>query len=199
MKLLYDTVTATLKAYPRWDDEDVEGLDPRYLVMALTQQPRPPYNVATERLEPTEVVDVPARTVTRDWTIVPLPPIPPAPPDYAGVEDALMSTASVMTVNKNRMAPTVTLSTPTTLAELKTAVNNLAAANQLSYEWGRFSGLLSVLAATRGGDNNKPALIARFQARLLNWIDAGNFGAPARTTVQSLLDQYLPTRNYTVT
>jgi len=132
---------------------------------------------------------------TRTWSLV---DNPPAPPDYAGFEDALKSTTSVMVTNKNRMAPTVTLSTPTTLAELKAAVNDLAAANDLSYEWGRFSALLDLIVS-QGGDQDKPALQSRFQARLLDWLNVGNFGSPARTTIQGLLTQYLPSRNYVTT
>jgi hypothetical protein len=132
---------------------------------------------------------------TRTWSLV---NDPPAPPDYAGFEEALNSATNVMTTNKNRMVPTVTLSTPTTLAELKVAVNDLATANALSYEWGRFTSLLDIIDS-QNGDGNRPALQSRFQARLLDWLDAGNFGSPAKTTVQGLLDQYLPTRNYTTT
>jgi hypothetical protein len=127
------------------------------------------------------------------WTLV---DNPAAPPDYAGFEDALTSTGSVMTVNKNRMVPTITLSQPTTLAELKTAVLDLGQANNLTYEWGRFSALLDLIVA-QGGDGDKAPMKTRFQARLWDWVDAANFGSPAKTTIQGLLDQYLPTRNYT--
>jgi hypothetical protein len=195
MKLLYDTITATLKPYPRFDDGSVVGLDSRYLEMVVIQQPKPPYDILTQQLTPTEVVDVNARTVTRDWSIGPLPPAPPPFADYAGFEDALKSTTNVMVVNKNRMVPTLTLSATATNAEIKTSLNDLATANALAYEWGRFSSLLDVIIAKRG-DGNNSALQSRFQARLLDWLNAGNFGAPARTTVQGLLDLYLPGRNY---
>jgi hypothetical protein len=130
---------------------------------------------------------------TETWTLV---DNPPAPPDYEGFEDALMSATNVMTTNRNRMVPTITLSQPTTLAELKTAVLDLGTANNLTYEWGRFSALLDRLTA-QGGDGDRTPIKTRFQARLWDWVDAANFGVPARTTIQELLDQYLPTRNYT--
>ena len=129
----------------------------------------------------------------KSWTLV---DNPPAPPDYVGFEEALTSTGSVMTTNRNRMVPTITLSQPTTLAELKTAVLDLGTANNLTSEWGRFSALLDRIVA-QGGDRDIAPIQTRFQARLWDWVDAANFGAPARTTIQGLLDQYLPTRNYT--
>lgn len=80
-RLLYDTQTTSLQPYPRQDDEPVVGLDARYLVMALLQQPQPDHDPATERLEPSEVIDIDARTVTRSWAVVPIDP--PAPPEPA--------------------------------------------------------------------------------------------------------------------
>jgi hypothetical protein len=130
---------------------------------------------------------------TRTWSLV---DNPPAPPDYAGFEDALKSSTNVMATNKNRMVPTIILSQPTTLAELKTAVLSLGTANNLTYEWERFSALLDQLVA-KGGDGDKAPIKIRFQARLWDWVDAANFGAPARTTIQGLLDQYLLACNYT--
>ena len=79
-RLLYDTETATIQPYPRQDDEPVVGLDPRYVSMALVQEPQPEYDPATERLEPTEVIDLTGATVTRGWAVIPLePPAPPEP------------------------------------------------------------------------------------------------------------------------
>jgi len=85
-RLLYDTETATLQPYPRQDDEPVVGLDPRYISMALVQEAQPAYDPATERLEPDEVIDLDAATVTRGWAIVPLDPPPPPEPaaDWLG-------------------------------------------------------------------------------------------------------------------
>lgn len=80
-RLLYDTETASLQPYPRQDDEPVVGLDPRYVSMALVQEAQPAYDPATERLEPTETIDLTGLTVTRGWIIVPLDP--PAPPEPA--------------------------------------------------------------------------------------------------------------------
>jgi hypothetical protein len=91
MKLLYDTITATLRPYPRDDDGPVIGLDPRYLEMVVSQDPQPSYDPATEQLQPTEVIDTTAQTVTRGWDVLPLPPPPPPAPDWIGFYDALIS------------------------------------------------------------------------------------------------------------
>ena len=80
-RLLYDTQTATLRPYPRPDDEPVVGLDPRYLSLELIEEPQPPYDQQAERIEPTEVIDLDALTVVRGWAIHPIEP--PAPPDPA--------------------------------------------------------------------------------------------------------------------
>ncbi len=92
-RLLYDTQTATLRPYPRPDDEPVVGLDPRYLSLALIEEPQPPYDQQAERIEPTEVIDLDALTVTRGWAIHPLePPAPPEPaPDWLGFAGWLYS------------------------------------------------------------------------------------------------------------
>ena len=92
-RLLYDTQTATLRPYPRPDDEPVIGLDPRYLSLALIQEPQPPYDQQAERIEPTEVIDLTALTVTRGWAIHPIvPPAPPEPtPDWLGFAGWLYS------------------------------------------------------------------------------------------------------------
>lgn len=128
---------------------------------------------------------------TRTWAMV---NNPPAPPDYAGFEDALKSSA-VMVANKNRIAPSITLSTPTTLAELRAATLQLATANETNYAWERFCLLLERIVA-QGGDRDLTAVKTRFQNLLWDWLDAGNFGSPSRTAIQSMLDQYLPTRSY---
>lgn len=85
-RLLYDTETAALRPCNRDDDEPIVGLDPRYLVMQLIQEAQPDYDPQTERLGPTEVIDLTGATVTRGWQIHPIePPAPPEPaPDWLG-------------------------------------------------------------------------------------------------------------------
>lgn len=95
MKLIYDTLTSTLQAYPRADDEPVIGLDPRYLEMDVLQQPQPEYDPTTHRLEPIEAIDLDARTVSRGWQAVELPPASPPQPDWSRFKAAILSNAAV--------------------------------------------------------------------------------------------------------
>ena len=74
MKALYNTQTAKLLPWPRIDEEPVVGLDAHLLEMTVTQEPQPAYDPATQRLEKTEVIDTEARTVTRGWSVVEMPP-----------------------------------------------------------------------------------------------------------------------------
>lgn len=78
-RILYDSSTATLRPYPRDDDGPVVGLDPRYLDLALIQEPQPTYDPSTQRLEQTEAIDTTALTCTRGWSIVTLPAPTPQP------------------------------------------------------------------------------------------------------------------------
>ena len=198
MKVIYNPSTGKVSNYPRSDESLIVGLDPSLRIMELIETSQPSYDPNIERLNPTTVIDEINSTVTRGWEVltIPIGPLRPGIPNYAGFEDALQSTGPVMTTNRNRMVPTITLSQPTTLAELKSAVLDLGQANNLAYEWGRFSALLDSIVA-QGGDSNRESIKTRFQARLWDWVDAANFGSPAKTTIQGLLDQYLPTCNYT--
>lgn len=92
--LLYDTHTASLLAYPRLDDEPVQGLDSRYLALKLIEDPPPDHDPATEQLEATETIDFTAGEVRRGWAVKPIPPTPPAP-DAFGFFAALSDDADV--------------------------------------------------------------------------------------------------------
>lgn len=93
-RLLYDLLTSTLQPYPRADDEPVVGLEPRYLEMDVLQQPEPAYDPATQQLQPTEAIDTAARTVTRGWTVVELPPSVPSP-DWGRFKAAILSNTAI--------------------------------------------------------------------------------------------------------
>lgn len=95
-RLLYDTETATLRPYPRPDDEPVINLDSRYLMMDLIQEAQPDYDPATQRPEPTEMIDLEALTVTRGWQLVDVPP-PPPPPDVLGFFSELSRNPAIAT------------------------------------------------------------------------------------------------------
>ena len=76
MKILYDTETQSLKPYPRVDNEPVVGLDPRYLVLELSEQEKPDHDPATHYLRRTETIDIDNLQVTRGWEIVAHEPMP---------------------------------------------------------------------------------------------------------------------------
>jgi hypothetical protein len=73
MKLIYDTQTQKLLAWPRIDNELVVGLDAHLLEMTVVQEDQPAYDPATQRLDKTEVIDTDSRTVTRGWDVVEVP------------------------------------------------------------------------------------------------------------------------------
>jgi len=129
----------------------------------------------------------------RTWSLV---GVPAAPPDYEGFQDALLSTTSITTANRNRMVPIITLSDPTTLEELRDAVIDLSQSVTLAYEWGRFSTLLDTLAVR--GDRGMTSWQTKFQSRLNDWVTAANLGVGRRDEIRTLLSTYLPTRAYTV-
>lgn len=89
-RILYDTETGLLQPYPRQDDEPVVGLDPSFRSLQLIQELPPDHNPSTERLEPTETIDLDAGAVTRSWQLVTLPPPPPGP-DWPQFRQAIRS------------------------------------------------------------------------------------------------------------
>jgi hypothetical protein len=100
---LYRISDQALLPYPRPDDEPVLGLDRTiYRVVAVVQQPAPPYDPTAEQLTSTETYawlpDGPDSTgldgtLTRGWAVVPIdPPAPPEPtPDWLGFAGWLYS------------------------------------------------------------------------------------------------------------
>ena len=74
MKALYNTQTSAVLPWPRIDEEPVVGLDAHLLEMTVVQEPQPAFDPAKQRLEKTEVIDTDARTVTRGWSVVEVPP-----------------------------------------------------------------------------------------------------------------------------
>ena len=74
MKLIYDTIDQTLLPWPRIDDEPVVGLEPHLLEMTVIQEDKPSYDPEIQTLEQTQAIDPEAKTVTRGWNVVDLPP-----------------------------------------------------------------------------------------------------------------------------
>ena len=95
-RILYSQSTATLVPWPRADDENVVGLDLDYLELTVIQEAQPTYDATVQRLEPDEVIDLDALTVTRGWQLTELPP--PAPiPDWATFRGSLLISPGVAT------------------------------------------------------------------------------------------------------
>ena len=74
MKILYDTLENKTKPYPRSDDNPVIGLDPRYVICNLIEEPQPTYNSSTEMLKRAgDVINLDTFTVVRSWDIINIP------------------------------------------------------------------------------------------------------------------------------
>jgi hypothetical protein len=76
MKTLLNTSTGQLVPYPRNDDEDVVGLDSMFQILTVHQAEPPAFDIATQQLERTEVIDKATGTVARGWKVVTIPPAP---------------------------------------------------------------------------------------------------------------------------
>lgn len=74
MKVLYNTESQAVFAYPRADDEPVVGLDPIYLVLVKIETPAP-----SPTAVPTWEVDLDALEYRQSWTE---PEPPPPEPDW---------------------------------------------------------------------------------------------------------------------
>ncbi len=75
MRILYDPTTGQTFPDPRTDGGMIIGLVPPLVVLEVIQQPPPPHDPATQRLEPDAgTVDLMASTMTRGWLVVTLPP-----------------------------------------------------------------------------------------------------------------------------
>jgi hypothetical protein len=81
----------------------VVGLDPIYLELVVTQEPEPTYDPATHTITATEVINATARTVTRGWQLVELPPLPPPEPDYVGFYQGLLISGAYASVLQQSM------------------------------------------------------------------------------------------------
>lgn len=73
MKILFHIPTATIRSYPRSDDEPVIGLAPEFQVFDVVQNDQPAYDQGTQTLEPIEVIDTAAKSITRGWKVVSKP------------------------------------------------------------------------------------------------------------------------------
>jgi hypothetical protein len=112
---LYDTLTAEIRGYPRLDDEPVEGLDPRYLVLRVVREPalEPGEN---QRVSETRTVDLEALEWRWGWSVEDLPP-PPPPADWRTFKRTLLAHPAINMLLGGGMttAPAAAISLPATL------------------------------------------------------------------------------------
>lgn len=109
MKALYDTVAQKVKPYPRNDDENVVGLDPIYVSLEVTQEPKPTLQ-AGESLNATETVNIEQLTVTYGWNVTAT-----TPPDHKTWPNVQQFMAEFTMAEKAQIG----LSTDMTIAALR--------------------------------------------------------------------------------
>jgi hypothetical protein len=88
--VLFDTQTSLIRDYPRADDEPVQGLDPRYVVLRVVREPAPEI-LPGQQANQTRTVDLEAGEWRWGWSVVDLPPPPPPEPNYRAFYDALLA------------------------------------------------------------------------------------------------------------
>jgi hypothetical protein len=87
--VLFDLETSLIRDYPRADDEPVQGLDPRYVVLRVVREPAPEPGVG-QQVSQTRTVDLEALEWQWGWSVED-PPLPPDPgPDYLGFYGGLL-------------------------------------------------------------------------------------------------------------
>jgi len=114
--VLLDTETGQVRAYPRRDEEPVEGLDPRYVVLRVVREQAPQHDPATHSLSETRTVDREAGEWRWGWILAALPPVPPAP-DWRTFKRTLLANPAVNALLGGSLsqAPAAGLSLPATL------------------------------------------------------------------------------------
>ena len=88
--VLFDSETGKVLDYPRADEEPVQELDPRYVVLRVVREDKPEHDPATHYVRETRTVDLAAGEWRWGWELIELPPPPPPQPDYVGFYRALL-------------------------------------------------------------------------------------------------------------
>ena len=112
---LYDTLTAEIRNYPRADDEPVQGLDPRYLVLRVIREPAPEPG-ENQQVNEVRTVDLEALEWRWGWSVVDLPP-PPPPADWRTFKRTLLAHPAINMLLGGGLstAPAAAISLPPTL------------------------------------------------------------------------------------
>lgn len=87
--VLFDQQTGAIRDYPRVDDDPVQGLDPRYVVLRVVREPAPEI-LPGQQASQTRTVDLAALEWRWGWDVQDLPPPPPPEPNYRAFYDALL-------------------------------------------------------------------------------------------------------------
>jgi hypothetical protein len=88
--VLFDTETSLIRDYPRADDEPVQQLDPRYVVLRVVREPAPDPG-ENQQVNQTRTVDLEAMEWRWGWSVEDLPPPPPPGLDYGGFYAGLLA------------------------------------------------------------------------------------------------------------
>jgi hypothetical protein len=88
--VLFDTQTSLIRDYPRADDEPVQGLDVRYVVLRVVREPVPEIGPGQQASQ-TRTVDLEALEWRWGWDVQDLPPPLPPEPSYRAFYDALLA------------------------------------------------------------------------------------------------------------
>jgi len=102
--VLFDLQTNLIRDYPRADDEPVQELDARYVVLRVVREPAPEPGPG-QQVTQTRTVDLEALEWRWGWSVEDLPVPPPPGVDYGGFYAALLASqvygAVVTTQGKN--------------------------------------------------------------------------------------------------
>ena len=113
--VLYDLQTEQIRDYPRADDQPVEQLDPRYLVLRVVREPAPEPTPG-QQISQTRTVDLEALEWRWGWSVVDLPPpVPPA--DWRAFKRTLLAHPAINALLGGGLstAPAAAISLPPTL------------------------------------------------------------------------------------
>ena len=113
--VLFDTETNLIRDYPRVDDQPVQGLDPRYVVLRVVREPAPDPGPG-QQVNQTRTVDLEALEWRWGWSVVDTPE--PAPiADWRTFKRTLLAHPAINMLLGGGMttAPAAAISLPATL------------------------------------------------------------------------------------
>jgi hypothetical protein len=120
--ILLNTTTSKLVAYPRLDDQPVEGLDAQFEVLSIVRTPQPEHDPTTHSIREIQTIDRAAGQWILSWLVEPLP-IPPPAPDWRTFKRTLLAHPAInqMLAGSLSTAPAAGLSLPPALLQAAAA------------------------------------------------------------------------------